>query len=203
MNQKFEVFDLIDTMTTFDFALKLKLDELFLRWLTDRATQKVLRENLMQVKAGQSLEAMLALPTGIVVGPMSASFYGCLYSPSYSESSCLNPDGSYNSVPSAFTWGGTITSPRPNTPPYFPQPPFSKLYSPRSPRRHASTPSGLSIQIVKVSYVCAWLDCCTHELFVNSLVYFNTIGCRYSWPFHGTTQNDYRSCGVSDEMTPP
>lgn len=64
-------------------ALKLKLDELFLRWLTDRATQKVLRENLIQVKAGQSLEAMLALPTGIVVGPMSASFYGCLYSPSY------------------------------------------------------------------------------------------------------------------------
>ncbi|CAH8506917.1 unnamed protein product [Schistosoma curassoni] len=132
-------------------ALKLKLDELFLRWLTDRATQKVLRENLMQAKAGQSLEAMLALPTGIVVGPMSASFYGCLYSPSYGESSCLNPDGSYNSVPSAFTWGGTIASPRPNTPPYFPQPPFSKLYSPRSPRRHASTPSGLSIQIVKSS----------------------------------------------------
>lgn len=132
-------------------ALKLKLDELFLRWLTDRATQKVLRENLIQVKAGQSLEAMLALPTGIVVGPMSASFYGCLYSPSYSESSCLNPDGSYNSVSSAFNWGGTITSPRPNTPPYFPQPPFSKLYSPRSPRRHASTPSGLSVQAVKSS----------------------------------------------------
>ncbi|CAH8530922.1 unnamed protein product [Schistosoma rodhaini] len=132
-------------------ALKLKLDELFLRWLTDRATQKVLRENLIQVKAGQSLEAMLTLPTGIVVGPMSASFYGCLYSPSYSESSCLNPDGSYNSVSSAFNWGGTITSPRPNTPPYFPQPPFSKLYSPRSPRRHASTPSGLSVQAVKSS----------------------------------------------------
>ncbi|CAI2726245.1 unnamed protein product [Schistosoma spindalis] len=132
-------------------ALKLKLDELFLRWLTDRATQKVLRENLMQVKAGQSLEAMLALPTGIVVGPMSASFYGCLYSPSYSESPCLNLDGSYNNVSSAFTWGGTIISPRPNTPPYFPQPPFSKLYSPRSPRRHACTSSGLSIQIVKSS----------------------------------------------------
>ncbi|XP_018650364.1 hypothetical protein Smp_089920, partial [Schistosoma mansoni] len=174
LNQKFEVFDLTDTMTTFDFvnsALKLKLDELFLRWLTDRATQKVLRENLIQVKAGQSLEAMLALPTGIVVGPMSASFYGCLYSPSYSESSCLNPDGSYNSVSSAFNWGGTITSPRPNTPPYFPQPPFSKLYSPRSPRRHASTPSGLSVQAVKVSYVFAWHDCCIYELFMNPLFF--------------------------------
>ncbi|CAH8485756.1 unnamed protein product [Schistosoma turkestanicum] len=139
-------------------ALKLKLDELFLRWLTDRATQKVLRENLTQVKAGQSVEAMLALPSGIVVGPMSASFYGCFYSPSHCESSCLNPDGSCNNVSSAFSYGGIITSPRPNTPPYFPQPPFSKLCSPRSPRRQASTPSSLSVQLVKVSYLFAWHD---------------------------------------------
>lgn len=103
----------------------------------------------MQVKAEQSIETMLSLPSEVVVGPMSASLYGYFYGHSYCESSNLNPNGFYNNTSSALDFGGTITSPRPNTPPYFPQLPFAKLYSPRSPRRHVPAPGVLSVQNTK------------------------------------------------------
>ncbi|KAK4469313.1 hypothetical protein MN116_006877 [Schistosoma mekongi] len=139
-------------------ALKLKLDELFLRWLTDKATQNVLRENLMQVKAEQPIETMLSLPSEMVIGPMSASLYGYFYGPSHHESSILNPDGPCNNTSSAFNLSGPITSPRPNTPSYFPQLPFAKLCSPRSPRRHVSASGVLSVQNTKVGYFCTLHD---------------------------------------------
>nr|CAH8841039.1 unnamed protein product [Trichobilharzia regenti] len=132
-------------------ALKLKLDELFLRWITDRATQKVLRENLIQVKSQQPIEAMLAMPSGIVVGPMSASLYGYFYGPAQCESPVPNLEGSCHTALTSINHHSYITSPRPNTPPYFPQPPYSKMCSPRSPRRHLSTPSNISVQAVKGS----------------------------------------------------
>ncbi|CAH8499979.1 unnamed protein product [Heterobilharzia americana] len=132
-------------------ALKLKLDELFLRWITDRATQKVLRDNLIQLKSGHPIEAMLALPAGIVVGPMSASSYGYFYGPVHCESSGPNPDGLPSTGLPAPNHHSCIASPRPNTPPYFPQPPYSKICSPRSPRRHTYTSGSMSSQAVKGS----------------------------------------------------
>lgn len=133
-------------------ALKLKLDELFLRWLTDPATQKVLHENLLQLKANEPLQKMLAVPSGVVVGPMPSSVYSFFYGTTSCESPGPNVD-----VPVAFssTVGtvGSLASPRPNTPPYFPQPPHSKVFSPRSPRRHVpSTTNTQAVLTVKVSY---------------------------------------------------
>ncbi|KAA3681105.1 uncharacterized protein DEA37_0009172 [Paragonimus westermani] len=118
-------------------ALKLKLDELFLRWLTDPATQKVLNENLVQLKANEPLQTMLAVPSGVVVGPMSSSVYGFFYSTSC-ESPGSTAEGMQNGLCVSGGTVGSLVSPRPNTPPYFPQPPHSKMFSPRSPRRHLS-----------------------------------------------------------------
>ncbi|KAF8561117.1 hypothetical protein P879_01407 [Paragonimus westermani] len=118
-------------------ALKLKLDELFLRWLTDPATQKVLNENLVQLKANEPLQTMLAVPSGVVVGPMSSSVYGFFYSTSC-ESPGFIAEGMQNGLCVSGGTVGSLVSPRPNTPPYFPQPPHSKMFSPRSPRRHLS-----------------------------------------------------------------
>uniref|UniRef100_A0A183AG23 Serine/threonine protein kinase n=1 Tax=Echinostoma caproni TaxID=27848 RepID=A0A183AG23_9TREM len=95
-------------------ALKLKLDELFLRWLTDPATQNVLHENLIQLKANESLQTMLAVPSGVVVGPMSSSVYSFFYGSIPCESPAPNFDASaggvssvgatsYEDVQSAFT----------------------------------------------------------------------------------------------------
>ncbi|CAH8521500.1 unnamed protein product [Heterobilharzia americana] len=96
---------------------------------------------------------MLALPAGIVVGPMSASSYGYFYGPVHCESSGPNPDGLPSTGLPAPNHHSCIASPRPNTPPYFPQPPYSKICSPRSPRRHTYTSGSMSSQAVKfISY---------------------------------------------------
>ncbi|CAL8074470.1 unnamed protein product [Calicophoron daubneyi] len=124
-------------------ALKLKLDELFLRWLTDPATQKVLHQNLIQLKANEPLQAMLAVPSGVVVGPMSSSVYSFFYGSCRPESPGPNTEGSVNGVTTTSGAVGSLTSPRPNTPPYFPQPPHSKIFSPRSPRRHVPAANGV------------------------------------------------------------
>ncbi|TPP65542.1 hypothetical protein FGIG_08369 [Fasciola gigantica] len=148
-------------------ALKLKLDELFLRWLTDPATQKVLHENLIQLKANESLQTMLAVPSGVVVGPVSSSVYSFFYGSVPCESPAPNVDVSIG-VSSAGGTVGSLASPRPNTPPYFPQPPHSKMFSPRSPRRHVpSTATAQSSVTAKVRFEC----CCAFGscLFLYSL----------------------------------
>ncbi|KAF6780452.1 hypothetical protein AHF37_00057 [Paragonimus kellicotti] len=133
-------------------ALKLKLDELFLRWLTDPATQKVLNENLVQLKANESLQTMLAVPSGVVVGPMSSSVYGFFYGTPY-EPPGSTTESIQNGLCGSGGTVGSLVSPRPNTPPYFPQPPHSKMFSPRSPRRHLSGVGNTQASpSVKVSY---------------------------------------------------
>lgn len=116
-------------------ALKLKLDELFLRWLTDPSTQKVLNENLLQLKSNETLQSMLAVSGGVVVGPLCSSVFGYFYGPP-AESPAFSFEHSHIGTPVATGSLGSLVSPRPNTPPYFPQPPqHNKLFSPRSPRR--------------------------------------------------------------------
>ncbi|KER31862.1 hypothetical protein T265_01952 [Opisthorchis viverrini] len=141
-------------------ALKLKLDELFLRWLTDPATQKVLHENLIQIKANESLQTMLAVPSGVVVGPMPSSFYSFFYG----SLACDSPGPPTDGVLGVNGTMGSLVSPRPNTPPYFPQPPHTKMFSPRSPRRQAPS-SAQPNASAKVSfdrfaaYIYMWIFC--------------------------------------------
>uniref|UniRef100_A0A1I8GNW2 Vacuolar protein sorting-associated protein 28 homolog n=1 Tax=Macrostomum lignano TaxID=282301 RepID=A0A1I8GNW2_9PLAT len=95
--------------------LRVKIDELFLRWFTEEATMSVLRENLQQLLEGESLAAMLAVaePTP-TLGPHQHAA------------------------------GGMLTSPRPQTPPHhhLNTPGGLRSYSPRSPRRQAPIKNG-------------------------------------------------------------
>ncbi|KAL7062831.1 hypothetical protein AAHC03_01451 [Spirometra sp. Aus1] len=137
---------------------RLKLDELFVRWLTDDGTQSCLRQSLTFLKTGDTASAKKAINHICVAGPAVASFS----SPRYKNNACkfetryppLGADET-NSRPNS-SLGLLPTAPRPNTPPYLPHQHTGKLLSPRSPRRSSTTspvPGHMAVNF-KVFTVC-------------------------------------------------
>ncbi|VDL98262.1 unnamed protein product [Schistocephalus solidus] len=118
---------------------RLKLDELFVRWLTDDGTQRYLRQSLSFLKTGDTASAKKAINHICVAGPAVASF-----SSSHQKNNDCNFETRYppletNNRPNS-SLGFVPTAPRPNTPPCLPLQHAGKLLSPRSPRRSTTSP---------------------------------------------------------------
>lgn len=114
---------------TFAPILKMKMDELFIRWLTDEVTQAGLNQSLALLKTSDRLEARRVLRRIVIPGPHSSHTSEALVTiPSSLHSPCV--------------------SPRPLTPPHFPSI-HRQAQSPRS-----STLSTLTKYIVSYFHSC-------------------------------------------------
>ncbi|VDM31572.1 unnamed protein product [Hydatigera taeniaeformis] len=82
--------------------LKMKMDELFIRWLTDEVAQAGLKQSLLFLKSNDRLEASRAICRIIVPSPLAQ--------PSHSSDA-------WHSSPS---FCSPCASPRPLTPPHYP-----------------------------------------------------------------------------------
>ena len=114
-------------MSTLQPILKLKVDELFLYWLSDPDTLKDLRENLKQISRGENITTL-------------------------SPSNAFQYKGHGGSPASPLLRTGSPGTPPPVSPP----PPMSSP-SPRSPRKRSSSTRSLSnslsrSQATRVSY---------------------------------------------------
>ncbi|KAH9285745.1 hypothetical protein ECG_00798 [Echinococcus granulosus] len=98
--------------------LKMKMDELFIRWLTDEVTQVGLKQSLVFLKSNDRLEASRAVRRIVVPSPFAQSSH---------SSEAWHPSSSLCSP---------CVSPRPLTPPHFPTT-HRNLHDrqPQSPRR--------------------------------------------------------------------
>ncbi|GAA52761.1 histone H3 [Clonorchis sinensis] len=65
---------------------------------------------------------------------------------------------------------GSLVSPRPNTPPYFPQPPHTKMFSPRSPRRHAPSSAQPNASAKELEFIDRYVDYCATDCTVTDEV---------------------------------
>lgn len=83
--------------------VKMKMDELFIRWLTDQVTQASLNQSLVFLKANDRTEAKRALRRIAASSPVALS---------------SNNSESLPAVPSSLL--SSCVSPRPLTPPHFP-----------------------------------------------------------------------------------
>ncbi|VUZ45720.1 unnamed protein product [Hymenolepis diminuta] len=86
---------------TFAPILKMKMDELFIQWLTDEVTQAGLNQSLALLKTNNRLEARCILCRIVVPGPHSSHT---------SEAPVIVPSSLHS----------PCVSPRPLTPPHFP-----------------------------------------------------------------------------------
>lgn len=98
--------------------LKMKMDELFIRWLTDEVTQVGLKQSLLFLKSNDRVEASRAVCRIVVPSPFAQSFH---------SSEAWHPSPSFYSP---------CVSPRPLTPPHYPTA-HRSLHDrqPQSPRR--------------------------------------------------------------------
>ncbi|KAM7541263.1 hypothetical protein Aperf_G00000033051 [Anoplocephala perfoliata] len=101
--------------------MKMKMDELFIRWLTDKVTQASLNQSLVFLKANDRTEARRALRRIVGSSPLAQSSKNSESLPAV-PSSLLSP----------------CVSPRPLTPPHFPSG-HRQLQSPRPSSLPTST----------------------------------------------------------------
>lgn len=143
--QNLSLLSSVDARMSFSPVVKLKMDELFVRWLTDETAQRGLKESLSYLKAGDSPAAKRAIDRIIVVAPFLSLSDDQM--PADASRSWYPSDRLCIGVANCGSGASSCASPRPSTPPQFPHHPRdnsgkehggAKLFSPRSPHRSAS-----------------------------------------------------------------